>query len=120
MKMSSVMIKDVYLDPPYLYAKKNSLYGNKGDLNRFFNHQELARNIDNCKHKWFMTCDDSDEMRSLFSIHHTFRSGWSYGMTNVNREKTTFGKELFVASYPLIEDENSLETLPICCHSEAK
>ncbi len=104
----------IYLDPPYLSAKKKSLYGSKGSLNRFFDHQELARNIDTCKHKWFMTCDDSDEMRELFSIHHTFRSQWSYGMTNVNSKKTIIGKELFVASYPLIETEIDLRNSIVC------
>ena len=32
----------IFLDPPYWTPRKTALYGKKGDLNKFFNHQQFA------------------------------------------------------------------------------
>lgn len=92
----------IYLDPPYWNSKKSKLYGTNGNLHRFFNHEELAKNIEHCKHRWLMTCDDCPEMRGLFGVHNLLAREWSYGMTNVNGKRTIMGKELFVANYSLV------------------
>ncbi|KKN21606.1 hypothetical protein LCGC14_0923480 [marine sediment metagenome] len=77
----------VFLDPPYLSARKSKLY--QGHME--FDHVKLARSLVNCPHDWLMTIDDCEEIRDLYQ-------GWvnieewelQYGMTNKK------GKELFI------------------------
>jgi DNA adenine methylase len=106
----------IYLDPPYWNSKKSGLYGTNGNLHRFFDHEQLAKNIGRCKHKWLMTCDDSLIMHGLFGMHYTITCEWSYGMTNVNGKKTSLGKELFIANYPLsAEKSEPVKSIPSIC-----
>lgn len=95
--------KDVflYLDPPYWKSRKSELYGRNGDLHKFFNHGLFAENVTKCKHKWLITCDDSDIMRELFAFANICPWELQYGMTNVGRTNASKGKELFVANYEI-------------------
>lgn len=91
----------IYLDPPYWKSRKSELYGKNGNLHKFFDHKRFADDVRRCKHRWLMTCDDSETMHGLFGLNDSLSSEWPYGMTNVNGNKTDTGKELFVASYQI-------------------
>jgi DNA adenine methylase len=87
----------VFLDPPYWNARKSPLYGKNGDLNKFFDHKQFAENVKKCKHKWLITCDDSNLIRSLFSFAHIYP--WEMKYNGLNKKKAIKGKELFITNY---------------------
>ncbi len=86
----------IFLDPPYWNARKSSLYGKNGNLNKSFDHSKFAENVKQCKHKWLITCDDSDFIRDLFSsFAYLYPWELQYGM---NKKKVIIGKELFITN----------------------
>ncbi len=98
--------KDVFLflDPPYYSATKSALYGKNGNLHKTFDHQRFANVMKRTKHKWLITYDDSDYIRTLFSFANIKMWDLTYGMRNVNKESNQLGKELFISNYSLKED----------------
>lgn len=93
----------IFLDPPYLVARKSELYGYKGELHRGFNHAQFAKCLSSCEHRWLMTCEDSSDMRNLFSYAKTMiKWDLNYGMTNTNKNRLTKrGNELLVGNYAM-------------------
>jgi len=89
----------IYLDPPYWNSRKSDLYGKNGDLHRSFGHKQFAENARKCKHKWLITCDDSDMIRKSFAFAHICPWEMQYGMTNANGNGASKGKELFISNY---------------------
>lgn len=100
----------IFLDPPYLTSKNSKLYGVNGHLHTNFDHQKFAEDVKMCKHKWLLTCDDSPEIRSLFSFAHIIPWDLAYGMTNVNKNKLRRGSELLITNCD-IPHENSVNRL---------
>ncbi len=94
----------IFLDPPYYSATKSALYGKNGNMHKSFDHVKFAENMKNCKHKWLITYDDSEYIRSLFSFANIIPWELMYGMRNVTEGADQKGKELFISNY--------LETLP--------
>ncbi|MBF2056095.1 MAG: DNA adenine methylase [Cyanobacterium sp. T60_A2020_053] len=95
--------KDVFLflDPPYYSAEKSALYGKRGHLHKGFDHEKLANILKYTNHKWLMTYDDSDYIKSLFSWANIQSWNLTYGMRNINGNINQSGKELFIANYDL-------------------
>ncbi|MGA2681711.1 MAG: DNA adenine methylase [Candidatus Bathyarchaeia archaeon] len=92
----------VFLDPPYLKTKRKALYGINGDLNKSFDHVEFANNVKQCKHKWLITYDDSEAIRSLFDFAedvHLHPWELQYGMNNAGNNKPARGKELLISNF---------------------
>lgn len=89
----------IFLDPPYWTPRKTPLYGKKGDLNKFFNHQQFAENVKKCKHKWLITCDDSVYIRKLFSFAQIYP--WQLKYNGLHKKKAVNGKELFITNFKL-------------------
>ena len=89
----------IFLDPPYLIAKKSRLYGRKGVLHTSFDYERFAKNMKNCPHKWLITFDDSPEIRKLF--HFADINEWTlqYGMNNYKQQSAKKGQELFIKNY---------------------
>ena len=69
----------LFLDPPYYFEKKFTLYGNKGDLDRTFNHDRLYKCLSK-KKNWFMTYNNCDSIRKLYKDFKIIETSWSYGM----------------------------------------
>ena len=92
----------IYLDPPYLSAKKSRLYGTRGDLHLQFSHDELFVNLTKCKHRWLMTIDNSPDTEKKYrNIANLYRiNGIHYGMRNAG-DKNTRDDELLIANYKL-------------------
>lgn len=91
----------IFLDPPYKTAQK--LYGKNGELHAF-PHKDLAKLLKQTKHKFLITYDDCEEIRSLYkwaNMTPTVKE-WSlrYGMNNCSTEgKCKVGAELFISNY---------------------
>ena len=76
----------VYLDPPY--EIDSNLYGRKGDLQRYFSHDEFSKKCDDCKHDQLVSYNSSNLIRDRFS-------GWSaaeYDHTYTMRSTATYTK----------------------------
>lgn len=101
----------IFLDPPYYSATKSALYGKNGHLHKAFDHQKFAQTMQQCKHKWLITYDDSEYIRELFSFANITPWTLTYGMRNVTDSSDQKGKELFISNYPLdkVKQEEQLK-----------
>ncbi|NMB81892.1 MAG: DNA adenine methylase [Ignavibacteria bacterium] len=88
----------LFLDPPYYSATKSALYGKNGNLHKMFDHERFANVMKQSKHKWLITYDDSEYIRTLFSFAHIKTWDLTYGMRNVNKDSNRLGKELFISN----------------------
>lgn len=89
----------LYLDPPYYTATKSALYGKNGNLHKGFDHERFARVMQNTKHQWLITYDNSDYIRELFSFANIFTWELTYGMRNVKKGIGLKEKEIFISNY---------------------
>lgn len=100
----SIMLKKegngvcVFLDPPYFSNVKSGLYGKGGKLHSGFDHEKLSAELFTCEHDWFMTIDDCDEIRDLYSWANIREWELQYGMNNVGKKKSKKGKELVITN----------------------
>jgi len=97
----------IFLDPPYFSATKSALYGKNGNLHKMFDHVRFADVMKNTKHRWLITYDDSDYIKTLFSFANIKTWDLTYGMRNVNKNSSQVGKELFISNYLFNEVEQS-------------
>jgi DNA adenine methylase len=91
----------IFLDPPYFSTTDSRLYGKNGDLHTSFNHNEFAKIMKKCPHKWLITYDDSQEIRKLFNFANIYEWSVQYGMNNYKQSSAKKGEELFIANYEL-------------------
>lgn len=89
----------IFLDPPYHSAAKSSLYGKNGNLHKGFDHVRFAETMKKCNHKYLITYDDSEYIRSLFTFAKIIPWELTYGMRNITEESDQIGKELFISNY---------------------
>lgn len=73
-----------YLDPPYLI--KSWLYGKKGDAHKDFDHEGLARILQN-RRTWILSYNDCSAIRKLYKNFRTISPNWKYGMSNEKDSK---------------------------------
>lgn len=83
----------IFLDPPYINATKSKLYGNRGILHTSFDHKQFAENMRECSHRWLITYDDSNELRSRFDFADIQSWELQYGMNNKK------GNEMFIKNF---------------------
>lgn len=87
----------VFLDPPYYTASK--LYGRGGSLHQF-DHERLAHVLQSTPHRFLITYDDCEQVRSLYSWANIKNWNLQYGMNNCNlQRKSKIGRELFISNY---------------------
>lgn len=73
--------KFLYLDPPYYLEKeKSNLYGIKGNLHRFFNHDKLCE-ILKSRNRWVLCYNDHPLIREMYKDYRITPIKWSYGMS---------------------------------------
>ena len=72
----------IYADPPYLI--KQSLYGNKGDMHKNFDHNLLAE-ILNKRGNFILCYNNSEEIKNMYKEHNFHYPKWKYGM-GTNKE----------------------------------
>ncbi len=83
-----------YLDPPYLNGQ--ALYGVKGDTHKDFDHEELAKILQD-KERWIMSYNDCQEIRDLYSSFTIISIEWVYGMS-----KNKSSNEILILSKDLL------------------
>lgn len=87
----------IFLDPPYYTATK--LYGHGGSLHSF-DHEGLARLLQDSKHRFLITYDDCPEIRKLYKWAKIQDWSLQYGMNNCNlNRESKIGAELFISNY---------------------
>ncbi len=91
----------IFLDPPYYSATKSALYGKNGQLHKIFDHQKFADTMQNCRHRWLITYDNSDYIKNLFSFAHIVEWDLMYGMRNQTQHSDQIGKEIFIANFKI-------------------
>ncbi len=91
----------IFLDPPYWSATDSRLYGVRGKLHTAFDHEQFADEMRRCPHRWLITYDDSDKIRSLFSFADVHLIEWQhqYGMNNYKQATAAKGHELFIKNF---------------------
>lgn len=103
----------IFLDPPYYGNKESRLYGKKGNFHTYFNHKKFAEDVENCKHNYLITYDDSNEIRKLYSFSNIYPWKLQYLMDNVNGNKPKKGLEIFITNcerFTLIPVNTKLKT----------
>jgi len=91
----------IFLDPPYLANSQSRLYGKKGDLHTFFDHNRFAKLMQNCPHQWLITYDDCEQVRENFDFAFIYEWELQYGMNNYKQKQAKKGNELFITNYPM-------------------
>lgn len=91
----------IYCDPPYFSTAKSKLYGKNGDLHKDFDHFRFAEVMKKCHHKWLVTYDDCEEIRSNFSFANIYSWTLQYGMNNTGHKAERIGDEVFISNYAL-------------------
>ena len=51
----------LFLDPPYKIG--TYLYGSNAELHKSFKHEEFIENCNICKHDWFVTYNNDDDLK---------------------------------------------------------
>lgn len=91
----------IFLDPPYYSTTQSRLYGKKGCLHLDFDHEVFLKNLKQCKHKWLMTYDNNEHIRTLFRDFYQVEWELQYGMNNYKQKTAQKGKELLIANYDM-------------------
>jgi DNA adenine methylase len=89
----------IFLDPPYYSATKSKLYGKRGKLHTEFDHERFAAAMKACPHRWLITYDDSERVRSLFGFAEIVAWELQYGMNNFGRDYAPIGREVFIKNF---------------------
>jgi len=90
----------IFLDPPYYNAKQENHYVcsfNKRD------HERLARCLRNTNYYFFLTYDNCDEVKNLYSWAYIYEVSFFYRLdnSNDNGKKRTKAVELVITNYKL-------------------
>jgi len=89
----------LFLDPPYYNNAKSKLYGKKGNLHSEFNHEKFIKIVKKCQHKWLITYDNCEFIKSNFGEYYLQEWELQYGMNNYKKSSATKGKELLMMNY---------------------
>jgi len=87
----------LFLDPPYKIG--TYLYGSNAELHKNFKHEEFYEACALCKHDWFVTYNNDDDLKRLYSNFHQEEFKITYGMKH--RPDNKLKKELLVANYDI-------------------
>ena len=90
----------LYVDPPYFLPPKHKHYRHGFDLE---DHIRLAEELKHTKHKFFLTYDDCDEIRNLYSWANIYSVSFTYRVDNsaINAGQRQLGFELIITNYEM-------------------
>lgn len=81
----------IFLDPPYKIPI--NLYGKKGNMHKNFNHNSFADSIKQCSHRWMITYNSDDDIKTWFKDYHMHDWLLTYTMRQSKKGNKTVGKE---------------------------
>lgn len=89
----------LYLDPPYVMEteSKESIYGDKGDLHRGFDHTALRDSLASHRGRWVLSYLDVPVIRELYSDFNIQTETWTYTMKPGTSRPP--GKELVITNF---------------------
>ena len=85
----------LFLDPPYKIG--TYLYGSNAELHKNFKHEEFHESCNICKHDWFVTYNNDDDLKEMYKDYHQEEFKITYGMKH--RPDNKLKKELLVVNY---------------------
>jgi len=85
----------LFLDPPYKIG--TYLYGSNAELHKNFKHEEFHESCNLCKHDWFVTYNNDDDLKEMYKDYHQEEFKITYGMKH--RPDNKLKKELLVVNY---------------------
>ena len=85
----------LFLDPPYKIG--TYLYGSNAELHKSFKHEEFYEACNLCKHDWFVTYNNDDDLKEMYKDYHQEEFKITYGMKH--RPDNKLKKELLVVNY---------------------
>ena len=85
----------LFLDPPYKIG--TYLYGSNAELHKSFKHEEFYEACNLCKHDWFVTYKNDDDLKEMYKDFHQEEFKITYGMKH--RPDNKLKKELLVVNY---------------------
>lgn len=90
----------MYVDPPYYLPPKHKHYRFGFDME---DHVRLAKELKNTKHKFFLTYDDCEEVRELYSWANIYSAKFFYRVDNstVRGGERQIGFELIITNFKL-------------------
>lgn len=90
----------LFLDPPYYKAKQENHYVHSFKMN---DHLRLAKVLKETKHNFFLTYDDCQEIRELYSWANIYEINFFYRLDNSkdNLDKRKKGNELVITNYKI-------------------
>ena len=93
----------IFLDPPYYNAKQESHYVHSFKKE---DHIRLSESCKKCSHDFFLTYDDCDEIRNLYSWANIYSLEFYYRLDNSkdNNNKRKIGSELVITNYDVEVD----------------
>jgi DNA adenine methylase len=95
----------IFLDPPYSLSIKsnNALYGKNGEQHKSFSHEKFATDVTNCKHRFLITYNNSQEFRTLFNNYKQLEWNLRYAMKPSKNAQSDLiqkmGAELLIWNY---------------------
>lgn len=94
----------LFLDPPYLSAKKSRLYGDKGTLHKEFDHKRFANLALASPHPWLITYDDCEEVRDLFAgadgvAIQSFSNHYASANSGLKPAGPKIGQEVLISNF---------------------
>ena len=109
-----VLLKDnnpkafIYLDPPY-ELKDSTLYGKNGSMHLTFNHDEFAKNCNECGMDAMISYNADQFVKDRFDGWNQLELEWTYTMRSVGNymEEQKGRKELVQTNYNI--EQGSLE-----------
>lgn len=93
----------IYLDPPYYGNKKTGLYGDNGELHKYFDHDKMFEWVEKHSHnnKIMISYDDSPYIRELYKDYNIYNFDFVYSMTNTGGNLCKKGNEIVITNYKI-------------------
>ena len=109
--VAAVILNDITLNPPP-YEIKDNLYGRKGSMHKFFDHDQFAERCNKSKCHHLISYNNSDSIKQRFSkwnaaeFAHTYtmRSSGSYSADQSKRMELVLFNYKLIKNIQLFED----------------
>ena len=90
----------MYLDPPYYLDSKKSHYRNSFSVR---DHERLSKILKKTKHKFFLSYDNNEEIKKMYSWANIYDLKFFYRQDNSkdSNNKRKIGNEIVITNYEI-------------------